>query len=303
MHGAGKIFRTQTMLGLSSPEFMLKKPQITIIVAVYNAQLTLQQCLESITQQTCRSIELIVIDGGSSDESVPILKRNVSLIDYWISEPDRGVYHAWNKALQHAKGEWICFLGADDYFWDKHVLTRMLDLLGQVPPNVNLVYGQVMLLTTAGKPIYPIGQALEDTGAQLAQMMCIPHPGSMHRRSFFEKHGVFDETYRIAGDYEMFLRAFVGNESQALFIPDFVTVGMRHGGLSSNPHNSLVALREMRNAQKKHGVGLPSLPWILANIRVYARLFVWRVLGEKNGKWVIDVARRMMGLPAYWSKV
>jgi glycosyltransferase involved in cell wall biosynthesis len=282
---------------------MRNKPQITVIVAVYNAQLTLQQCLDSITQQTCRSIELIVIDGGSSDESVSILKRNASFIDYWISEPDRGVYHAWNKALQCAKGEWICFLGADDYFWDKHVLMRMLDLLDQVPQNVNLVYGQVMLLTTDGKPIYPIGQGWDDVGAQLQKIMCIPHPGSMHRRILFEKHGMFDEAYKIAGDYEMFLRAFVGNQTQTLFIPEFVTVGMRHGGLSSNPHNSLVALREMRNAQKKHGVGSPSRSWILAIIRVYARLFVWRVLGEKNGKWVIDVARRMMGLPAYWSKV
>ena len=278
-------------------------PYISVIVAVFNGERTLSQCLESITQQTCRDIELIVIDGGSSDESVSILKRNDSLIQYWISQPDRGVYHAWNKALQHAKGEWVCFLGADDFFWNKHVLKRMLDLLDQVSPNVDLVYGQVMLLTSDGTPIYPIGQGWGDIGAQLKKMMCIPHPGSMHRRTLFESHGLFDEAYRIAGDYEMFLRAFVDNQTQEFFIPDFVTVGMRHGGLSSNPRNSLLALREMRIAQKMHGVALPSGTWILAIILVCTRLLVWRVLGEKNGKTVIDIARRMMGLPAYWSKV
>jgi glycosyltransferase involved in cell wall biosynthesis len=281
----------------------LEKPLVSVIIAVFNGEKTLQQCIDSIVNQNTIGLEIIVVDGGSTDGTLQILKSNNSSIGYWVSEPDRGVYHAWNKALIKARGEWICFLGADDYFWNENVLARLTPLLCQTPLNVDLVYGQVMLLTTAGKPIYPIGQALDDTGAQLAQMMCIPHPGSMHRRSFFEKHGVFDEAYRIAGDYEMFLRAFVGNESEALFIPDFVTVGMRHGGLSSNPHNSLIALREMRNAQKKHGVGLPSRSWILAIIRVYARLFVWRVLGERNGKWIIDVARRMMGLPAYWSKV
>lgn len=277
--------------------------QVTVIVAVFNSESTLQQCLNSIIQQTSAKVQLVVIDGGSLDGSVGILKRNDSAVNYWISEPDRGVYHAWNKALQHAKGEWICFLGADDYFWDEHVLKRMLDLLDQVPKNVNLVYGQVMLLTADGKPIYPIGQGWEDIGAQLQKMMCIPHPGAMHRRILFEKHGVFDEAYRIAGDYEMLLRVFVGNETQALYIPDFITVGMRHGGLSSNPKNSILAMREMRNAQKKHGVGLPSCSWISAIIRVYARLFFWKVLGEKNGKRFIDFARRKIGLPAYWSKV
>jgi glycosyltransferase involved in cell wall biosynthesis len=278
-------------------------PFISIIIAAFNCQRTLQQCIDSIVGQTFQNFEIIIIDGGSTDGTLQVLKFNSPSIGYWISEADRGVYHAWNKALKNATGEWICFLGADDYLWGENVLGRISTLLCQVPLNIDLVYGQVMLLTTAGKPIYPTGQAWEDTGAQLKQMMCIPHPGSMHRRSFFEDHGMFDETYRIAGDYEMFLRAFAGNESQALFIPDFVTVGMRHGGLSSNPHNSLVALREMRIAQKAHGVGWPSRAWILAIIRVYARMFVWRVLGEKNGKRVIDVARRMMGLPAYWSKV
>jgi glycosyltransferase involved in cell wall biosynthesis len=278
-------------------------PRISVIIAVFNGQSTLQQCLDSVTQQVYKNVEIIVIDGGSTDESVGILKKNDSLIDYWISEPDRGVYNAWNKALEKAGGDWICFLGADDYFWDTDVLTKMADQLCRMAKETSLVYGQVMLLTASGESIYPIGQAWPDINEQLKKMMCIPHPGAMHRKSFFDDNGSFDESYKISGDYELLLRGFSKSGATVSFVLNLVTVGMRHGGLSSDPKNSLLAMWEIRRAQKKYYKGLPGRAWVLGLIRIYVRSLVWRLLGEEFGKKVMDAGRRIKGLPPYWSKV
>ena len=254
-------------------------PRITVIVAVYNADATLQQCLESITQQIYKNVELIVIDGGSTDGTVAILNRNDALIDYWISEPDRGVYHAWNKALKKASGDWICFLGADDYFWNAEVLTTMVDQFSHLPPNVQLVYGKICLMTVDGTPIHSIGQAWNDVGGRLKKEMCIPHCGAMHRRNFFVEHGSFDETYRIAGDYELLLRGFIKNNAQAYFISTLIAVGMRVGGMSSKTENNLTVLREVRRAQKTHHKSLPSSVWVATMMRAYIRWFAVRVFG------------------------
>src|SRR3990172_6849742 len=100
-------------------------PLISIIVAVYNGKATLQQCIDSVAQQTYPNKELVIIDGGSNDGTVELLEKNRSKFSYWISEPDRGIYNAWNKGLVQAHGEWVCFLGADDYLWDATVLGRI----------------------------------------------------------------------------------------------------------------------------------------------------------------------------------
>lgn len=99
---------------------------ISIIVAVFNGKITLQHCIDSVAQQTYPNKELIIIDGGSKDGTVNLLEENRNKISYWISEPDRGIYNAWNKGLEQTTGKWIIFLGADDYLWDVRVLERGL---------------------------------------------------------------------------------------------------------------------------------------------------------------------------------
>jgi glycosyltransferase involved in cell wall biosynthesis len=140
---------------------MSNKPLITIIIAVYNGAKTLQQCIDSVAQQTYPNKELIIIDGGSKDGTVDLLKTNHGKIGYWVSEPDYGIYHAWNKGLAQANGDWICFLGADDYFWDTQVLERAAVKLALIPPEIRVAYGQIMLLTADGVSIYAVGESWE----------------------------------------------------------------------------------------------------------------------------------------------
>jgi|SRR5665647_1061263 len=275
-------------------------PLISVIVAVYNGKATLQQCLDSVVQQTYGNIELIVIDGGSSDGTVDLLNVNSQQITYWSSEPDRGIYNAWNKALEQAKGDWICFLGADDFFWDMRVLERMAAQLVLIPPDIRVAYGQIMLLNNDGVKVYLVGQPWEQVKTRFKQVMCIPHPAVMHRRSLFEQHGNFDESFRIAGDYEFLLREL--KTEDAFFIPGIVLTAMRQGGVSTDPTNTLLSLREVRSAQRKNGQRWPGWIWLMAFARAYSRLLLWSFFGEKTARRMLDAGRRLMGQPAYWTK-
>ena len=275
-------------------------PLISIIVAVFNGAKTLQQCIDSVAHQTYPNRELIIIDGGSKDGTVALLEANHGKITYWISEPDRGIYNAWNKALDHANGDWICFLGADDYFRNAQVLERMSVALQNVPPDVRLAYAQIMLLNNNGENLYPIGEPWGKVKERFKQGLCLPHPGVMHRRSLFEQNGKFDESFRIGGDYELMLREL--KTAEAMFIPDIITTAMRPGGLSSNPANSLAVLREVRRAQRIHGLRFPGFFWLRAMIKVYMRLLLWNLIGEKMARKLLDLSRRIKGLPPYWTR-
>jgi len=276
------------------------KPLLTVIVAVFNGAATLQQCIDSVAQQTYPNKELIIIDGGSRDGTVDLLEANREQIRYWISEPDRGIYNAWNKGLARAKGEWICFLGADDYFWDARVLERLAGQLEKLPPDIRVAYGQIMMVNSDGTSLYPVGEPWEKIRGRFRQVMCIPHQGAMHRRSLFEQHGQFDESFRITGDYELLLREL--KVTNAFFMPDVITVAMRQGGISSAPANSLLLLREVRRAQRLHGQYFPGRFWLMAMMRVYIRLLLWNTLGERMARKALDLGRRMMGLPPFWTR-
>jgi glycosyltransferase involved in cell wall biosynthesis len=281
--------------------FAESRPLITVIVAVFNGAATLQQCINSVAQQTYPNKELIIIDGGSTDGTVNLLKSNREKISYWISEPDRGIYSAWNKALAHAHGEWICFLGADDYFWDEQVLESVVVHMEKLPPDIRVVYGQVMLVNLDGESLFPMGEPWEKVKERFKHTMSIPHPGLMYRRSFFGLHGLFDESYRIAGDYELLLREL--KKADAFFIPDLIITAMRQGGVSTNPENSLRALYENQRIHRMHGRCIPGHVWLMEVMVWCIHLLIWKLFGERTARRAIDMCRCMMGLPPYWTKI
>lgn len=276
-------------------------PLISIIVAVFNGAKTLQQCIDSVAQQSYLNKELIIIDGKSNDGTVDLLEANNGKISYWISEPDLGIYNAWNKGLKQAQGEWVCFLGADDFLLDDQALERMAVALQHVPAEVRLAYAQIMLFSVDGKKLFPVGEPWETMRVRFKQGMCLPHQGVMHRRSLFEQNGYFDESFRIGGDYELMLREL--KQFEAAFIPGVITTAMRQGGLSSNPATSIEAMRDIRRAQKMHGQYFPSYFWLMGMLRIYARLLLWCVLGERTTRKLLDVRRRIKKMPLYWTKI
>ena len=229
-------------------------PKITIIVAVYNGSRTLSRCIKSINLQSYPNTELIIIDGGSSDGSVKIIEENSERIAYWESKRDRGIYHAWNKALFHATGNWICFLGSDDYFWENDVLEKMIPTLRFAEEKgIRLVYGRIASINKMSEVQNMLGMPWEKSFSILSHQMP-PHPGLMHHAQIFKDNGLFDESFRIAGDYEFLLRELKTRD--AMFVEDVIVAGIQYGGISSNIANLIRLISEDISARKKHGLNL-----------------------------------------------
>ena len=238
------------------------KPLITIIVAVLNNKESLERCIESVNNQTYPYRELIIIDGGSTDGTVEILKNNDDKIAYWESKKDRGLSHAWNKALLHAHGNWILFLGSDDYFFEKNSLSIAASYLKQAETeDIRIAYGQVKLMTPSGDLLGIRGRPWENGRKRFFfDNRHIHHQGVFHHKNIFRVHGPFDEFFRDVGcDYEMLLREL--KTGKALFIPHIVTVATT-GGVSWSIH-SFRNVKIMKYARKKNGLSSLSFGYIL----------------------------------------
>lgn len=275
--------------------------RITAIVALLNRRATLKRCIESVLGQTWTSRELIVIDGGSTDGGVEVLREYAPQLAYWESTPDRGLYHAFNKALARASGDWIYFLGADDFLWQSDVLERMAPHLERAQPEHRVVYAQANFVTAAGEALETIGVPWPGFRRRFLQGFMIPHQATFHHRSLFEAHGPFDETFRMGGDYEMLLRELPGRAP--LFVPGVIVAGYQFGGGSSAPHNALQVLQVVRRAQRRNGIGWPGLLWYAAAARAVLRLTLWKLLGERVAKRLLDWGRALLGKPAFWTRI
>ena len=219
-------------------------PMISIVIAVFNGAKTIQQCVDSIVNQTYPYKELIIMDGASKDATVSILERNTSQIAYWESKDDRGIAHAWNKALEHAKGDWILFLGADDHLHDPNVLSDFAEILGG-DIGTDLIYGQVVYDGGINdKKIF----GSEFDSRVLRWRMNIPHTACFQRKKFLQGVGQFDEDFKIAIDYEILLRK---KSLSGRYVARLVS---RMGGWGVSSRLTSKTLREFRAAQIKNRV-------------------------------------------------
>jgi glycosyltransferase involved in cell wall biosynthesis len=244
---------------------------------------------------------LLIIDGGSSDGTLEIVRSNSAHIAYWETGPDRSLYHAFNKALTHAKGDWLYFLGSDDYLWDGKVLESLAPYLSKAYPPTRIVYGRAAFVAANGEVLEFLGEPWGKFRRKFFQGRMIPHQGTLHHRSLFEAHGPFDDSFRVGGDYEMLLREF--KHGNPIFVPDIIVAGYQFGGGSSRPENSINVLRAIRVAQRKHGLRFPGTLWIGAWIKVRLRQFLWRIVGEIRAKRILDAGRALIGRKPFWTRL
>lgn len=232
------------------------KPLVTIITSTYNAAEHLPDVIKSIREQAYDNVEWVIVDGASLDGTLDILRQNEDVIDFWVSEPDKGIYDAWNKGLQLAHGDWILFLGADDQILPD-AIESMIHVANESPEPLDLISGKTQLCRgtvqrrIVGKPW---------TWARFRKYMCVAHVGAMHNAAYFKRYGEFDNTFRIAGDYELVLRA--GPDLKVGFV-DKVLVRMEIEGISNQ---NAAVFRETLRARLKHGVstrfgGLVASAW------------------------------------------
>lgn len=278
-----------------------REPLISVVVALLNARATLKRALDSVLRQDYLNRELLVMDGGSTDGSVDVLRGYGSSIAYWESQPDGGIYHAFNKALARTRGQWIYFLGADDFLLDERVFSAIAPRLAQAYPPHRIVYGRANFVSERGEVLEVLGKPWQDFRRKFVQGFMIPHQSVFHHRTLFEVHGAFNESFRTSGDYEMLLREL--RNGPALFVPDVVVAAYQFGGGSSAPRNTLVVLRERRRAWQLNGVSRVGLSWRLAEARAWLRVALWAVLGERLAKRVLDIGRAVLGKPPLWTRI
>ena len=220
------------------------RPLITVITVVFNGANTLEQSILSVIDQSYDNIEYIIIDGGSEDGTLDIIRKYEKVIDYWVSEPDKGIYDAWNKGVCLARGDWVAFLGADDTYLAGAIHSYVESLADQRDRRWEYISSRVNL-TTGTKMMRTVGQRWR--WKTFRRYMSVAHVGSLHSRSLFERYGLFDTSYKISGDYEFLLRA--GSGLSATYL-NSITVNMGIGGASDN---NLLGFREKERAQVTTG--------------------------------------------------
>jgi glycosyltransferase involved in cell wall biosynthesis len=253
-------------------------PRLSVIIAVRNGAATLQRALDSVFEQTYPNVELIVMDGASTDGTKAVVEANAARLSYWESKADGGVYQAWNKALDHATGDWISFLGSDDRYCDPGVLERVAAHLAADDGEHLVAYGYLDKVRTDGRVVRStIGPWNDHRRKWFRRGVMIPHPATFHHRALFERHGRFDESFRIAGDYELLLREML--EHDPLFM-DEVVVEMAGGGISDRPENVYAIEREVYRARYMHGL-VKAPPWRSGPLyRRLGRVWIGRHFGQ-----------------------
>ena len=179
----------------------MNKPLITIITVCYNAISSIEKTIISVINQTYPNIEYIIIDGGSTDGCIDVIKKYEDKITYWISEPDKGIYDAMNKGIKLAKGEWINFMNCGDTFYNN---TTIEELFQKANFDSDIIYGNTNLLLITGEYIQR-GEVVSDN-----EYMPFCHQASFSRNSLMKKYG-FDTKYKICADRNFFYTAYKNN--------------------------------------------------------------------------------------------
>ncbi len=219
----------------------------SIIIATYNAEEYLERCLQSIVNQNYSEKEIIIIDGGSTDQTLSIIDAYKKSITYWHSKSDNGIYDAWNSGISASRGDWICFLGADDYFLENDVISRMISLINNRDDNQKLLfYGKVRFAQIDGSLI----ETLNTPPSTIKNLTgdFIFHSGAFHHRNLFEQYGQWPTEYRICGDRALLYKVFLDDKAE--FLPEITTINYQYGGISSNLKTEIEKTKEILTIQK-----------------------------------------------------
>ncbi|HXG28756.1 MAG TPA: glycosyltransferase family 2 protein [Nevskiales bacterium] len=225
---------------------------ISIITAVYNRAGTVGEALESVHTQSWPHVEHIVIDGGSTDGTLEILRKYDGRLALLVSEPDNGIYEALNKGLQRATGEVVGLLHSDDYFAHDRVLERVATAF--LDPSVDAVYGDLEYVSNKGGRVIRRWRSGGYSYKKVARGWMLPHPTLYLRRRIYEKWGLYDTSYQIAADYDLMLRLFSRASLHPVYIPE-VLLKMRWGGESNRLSRILRKSYEDYLALRRNGVG------------------------------------------------
>lgn len=192
---------------------------VSVVTVCFNAVSTLTRAIRSVTNQSYGAMEYIVIDGGSTDGTLDLLRSHDDLIDIWISERDEGISDAFNKGIAVARGEFVILVNADDWLEREHLRIAVTALRER---GADYVFGNLVIHSPDGAEI---GSYIGDGAYERVIrhiMPAINHPTVVCRKAAYEKYGMFDTSLRCAMDYEWLLRAHILG-GRGAYVPELVS--------------------------------------------------------------------------------
>jgi glycosyltransferase involved in cell wall biosynthesis len=214
---------------------------------------TIENCISSVLNQDYTDLEYIIIDGGSTDGTVDIVKSYDGKINKFVSEKDHGLYDAMNKGIKLATGDIVGTLNSDDFFYDNAVLTNIANAFSD--KNIDAVIGDIVFIKDDDKnKVLRKYSSAKWMPKRFAWGYMPAHPSFFAKKTLFDNLGYYKTDYKIASDYELLIRFFFVNKISWRYIP-LVTTKMRPGGASTQGIKSVVVLnKEIARACRENGI-------------------------------------------------
>jgi glycosyltransferase involved in cell wall biosynthesis len=225
-------------------------PKISVITVCKNSANTIYKCIESVVNQSYSNIEYIIIDGVSSDDTLNVIQNFTDKITKLISEPDNGIFDAMNKGISESAGDYIIFLNADDFFISTNAIKYTVNyILNEAQYRHDIYYGKVFIFNHQSG-IGNIWNAAKTSRFSLYRAS-LPHPATIYKKDAFERCGVFNTTYKIASDYEWYVRALLKYNLQFKRI-HLILTQFNKGGISTQKDNSSFIKKEKEKVRKTY---------------------------------------------------
>lgn len=227
--------------------------KISVITVVFNNERTIKSTIDSVIGQSYPEVEYIVIDGGSTDKTIDIIRSYGKKVSKLISEKDEGIYDAMNKGIKAAEGDVICFLNSDDFYVDNQVLEKVAGIFNT--KKVDSCYGDLYYVDKNDiNKVIRLWRSQPYKKGIFRRGWYPPHPSFFVKKYIFDKYGGFNLKFKISADYELTLRFLEKYSISSYYLPE-VLVKMRVGGESNrNILNILKANYECYKAWQENGL-------------------------------------------------
>jgi glycosyltransferase involved in cell wall biosynthesis len=227
-------------------------PLISVVTVCWNSAATIGDSLASVAGQTYPKVEHVVVDGGSTDGTMDVVRR-FSHVARAVSERDNGIYDAMNKGIRMTTGEIIGTLNADDFYPDSNTLAQVAQVFAD--PEVDACYSDLCYVSSANtQRVVRYWKSSPYRNGLYERGWCPPHPTFFVRRRIYDRFGLFDERYRIASDVELTMRMLAHHGVNAVYLPA-VLVHMRLGGTTNRSLRNIIRQNvEIRDALVRNGL-------------------------------------------------
>ena len=225
--------------------------KFSIITVSLNSLDTIEDCIKSVVNQSYKNIEYIIIDGGSTDGTLDIIRKYASKISFWITEKDNGIYDAMNKGIELTTGDVVGFLNSDDMFYDSRVVERIVNAFEK---DIDCIYGNLIYISRSNiKKITRRWISNEFKEGLFEKSWTPAHPTFYCRKKVYDRYGAYRLDFNIASDVELMYRFLQKYRLRSKFI-NYYIVKMRNAGVSNRGLKSIVIItKEMKRAIKENG--------------------------------------------------